>query len=55
MLADAAAAVGRPGSDPLWPWPQPALSYASGALAEVVIAAGHLLGDAPGRPPGCGC
>jgi hypothetical protein len=52
LLSDAAAAVGRPGSDPLWPWPQPALSYASGALAEVVIAAGHLLGDGAGQAAG---
>ena len=45
LLSDAAAAVGWPGSDPLWPWPQPVLSYASAALAEVVIAAGQLLED----------
>jgi hypothetical protein len=52
LLSDAAAAVGRPGPDPLWPWPQPALSYASGALAEVVIAAGHLLGDSERQAAG---
>jgi hypothetical protein len=45
LLSDAAVAVGWPGSDPRWPWPQPALSYASAALAEVVIAAGRLSGD----------
>jgi hypothetical protein len=45
LLADAATAVGWPGSDPDWLWPQPRLAYASAALAEVVIAAGHLLGD----------
>ena len=45
LLDDAATAVGWPGSDPRWSWPQPRLAYASAALAEVVIAAGHLLGD----------
>ena len=52
LLSDAAAAVGRPGPDPDWPWPQPGLSYASGALAEVVIQAGHLLGDAAQQAAG---
>ncbi|WP_432957034.1 glycosyltransferase [Micromonospora haikouensis] len=47
LLADAAAAVGRPGSDPQWPWPQQGLSYASAALAEVVIAASQLRHDGP--------
>jgi hypothetical protein len=45
LLADAAGAVGWPASDPQWSWPAPHLAYASAALAEVVIAAGHLLGD----------
>ncbi|MGX6600840.1 glycosyltransferase [Micromonosporaceae bacterium Da 78-11] len=45
LLADAADAVGWPDSDPGWSWPQPRLSYASAALAEVVIAAGHRRGD----------
>jgi len=47
LLADAAAAVGTPGPDPAWVWPEPELSYANPALAEVVIAAGDLLGDEP--------
>jgi hypothetical protein len=47
LLADAAAAVGPPGPDPGWVWPEPALGYANPALAEVVIAAGDLLGDEP--------
>jgi hypothetical protein len=47
LLADAAAAVGLPGPDPGWVWPEPELSYANPALAEVVIAAGDLLGDEP--------
>ncbi len=41
LLADAATAIGPPAADPAWCWPQPALSYASAAWAEVVIAAGH--------------
>lgn len=45
LLADAAAAVGLPGEDPRWPWPQRRLTYANAALAEVVVAAGHLSGD----------
>jgi hypothetical protein len=52
LLADAAAGVGRPGSDPAWCWPYPYLSYASAALAEVVIAAGQLRGDTPLRDDG---
>ncbi|MGC5021341.1 glycosyltransferase [Micromonospora sp. DT47] len=47
LLDDAARAVGPGDPDPRWPWPQPRLSYASAALAEVVIAAGRLRGDAP--------
>jgi hypothetical protein len=45
LLADAATAVGPPGAYPDWPWPQPRLTYANAALAEVVIAAGHLRAD----------
>jgi hypothetical protein len=45
LLADAADAIGVPDSDQRWAWPQPRLSYASAALAEVVILAGHRLGD----------
>jgi hypothetical protein len=52
LLADAAAAVGWPDSDPLWSWPGPSLSYASAALAEVVIAAGHAQGDVALRAAG---
>src|SRR6185295_12131786 len=47
LLGDAATAVGAPGESPQWPWPQPRLTYANAALAEVVIAAGHLRGDGP--------
>lgn len=47
LLADAATAVGAPGDGPSWPWPQPRLAYANAALAEVVVAAGHLSGAGP--------
>jgi hypothetical protein len=47
LLRDAADAVGRPGVDPRWPWPQPRLSYANAALAEVRIAAGRQFDDGP--------
>jgi hypothetical protein len=45
LLGDAATVIGLPGSDPAWVWPEPELTYANPALAEVVIAAGDLLGD----------
>jgi hypothetical protein len=47
LLADAAAAVGVPGPDPGWVWPSDELTYANPTMAEVVIAAGDLLGDEP--------
>ncbi|MFJ1542268.1 glycosyltransferase [Micromonospora chalcea] len=47
LLMDAAATIGDPGTDPLWPWPQPCLTYANAALAEVVIAASQLRHDGP--------
>jgi hypothetical protein len=47
LLRDAAAAVGEPGTDPSWVWPEPLLTYANPTMAEVVIAAGDLLGDEP--------
>ncbi|GIF17464.1 hypothetical protein BJ973_009573 [Actinoplanes tereljensis] len=45
LLTDAAAAIGRPGLDPRWPWPDDRLTYANAALAEALIAAGDLLAD----------
>ncbi|WP_326825920.1 glycosyltransferase [Streptosporangium sp. NBC_01756] len=45
LLADAAVSVGVPTGDPGWPWPQPQLTYANAALAEVVVAAGRHSGD----------
>ncbi|MET0425873.1 MAG: glycosyltransferase [Actinoplanes sp.] len=47
LLSDAVGAVGRPGPDPGWPWPQDRLTYANAALAEVVILGGDLLGNPP--------
>jgi hypothetical protein len=47
LLGDAAASVGVPGADPSWVWPEPELAYANPTVAEVVIAAGDLLGDEP--------
>jgi hypothetical protein len=47
LLADAATVIGVPGSDPEWVWPERELTYANPALAEVLIAAGDLLGDEP--------
>jgi hypothetical protein len=45
LLADAVVTVGRPGTDPEWPWPEPRLTYANAALAEVHLAAGQYLDD----------
>lgn len=47
LLGDAATTIGTPKSDALWPWPQPRLTYANAALAEVVIAASQLRHDGP--------
>ncbi|MFG1613265.1 glycosyltransferase [Nonomuraea wenchangensis] len=45
LLMDAVEAIGAPSENPSWPWPQPHLTYANAALAEVIIAAGDLSGD----------
>jgi hypothetical protein len=45
LLGDAATVIGLPGSDPEWVWPERELTYGNPALAEVLIAAGDLLGD----------
>ncbi|MFD0637332.1 hypothetical protein ACFQ9X_42940 [Catenulispora yoronensis] len=45
LLADAVTVIGRGGSDPAWPWPEPRLEYADAALPEAIIAAGQYLGD----------
>lgn len=43
LLADAVVTIGPLGNDVAWPWPEPRLSYANAAVAEALIAAGHLL------------
>lgn len=45
ILAAAVTAIGRPGLERTWPWPEPRLEYANAALPEVLVAAGELLGD----------
>lgn len=45
LLRDAVQTIGVPDEDPEWVWPLPRLTYANAAIAEVVIAAGHGLGD----------
>ncbi|MER6004027.1 glycosyltransferase [Nonomuraea angiospora] len=45
LLMDAVEAIGAPSENPSWPWPQPSLTYANAALAEVIIAAGDLSDD----------
>ena len=45
MLDAAVTAIGAPGRDLSWPWPEPRLGYANAALPEVLVAAGELLGD----------
>ncbi|MEH0830603.1 glycosyltransferase, partial [Micromonospora sp. CPCC 205714] len=47
LLTDAATAIGGPGHDPRWAWPQQQLTYANAALAEVVIAASQLRHGGP--------
>lgn len=43
LLADTVAAIGPVADDPMWPWPEPRLSYANAAVAEALIAAGDAL------------
>lgn len=43
LLADAVTAIGPLSTDAAWPWPEPRLSYANAALAEVLVAAGQIL------------
>ena len=43
LVMDTAKRIGRPASDPLWPWPEPRLSYANAAIPEALIAAGAIL------------
>jgi hypothetical protein len=45
LMQDAAATVGPNGAAREWPWPEPRLGYANGALAEVLLVAGDVLRD----------
>jgi hypothetical protein len=45
LLAAAADAIRRPGTDPDWPWPEPRLAYANALLPEALLAAGDALAD----------
>ncbi len=45
IRAESLARFGQGADDPGWPWPEPRLSYANGAMAEAVIVAGHKLGE----------
>lgn len=40
VLTDAAAVIGRPATDPNWPWVEARLGYENAVLAEALIAAG---------------
>jgi hypothetical protein len=44
ILDEACSLIGEPAADALWPWPEPRLRYANGAIAEAVIVAGKYLG-----------
>lgn len=52
LLRDAATLIGPVGSDPSWVWPEPRLRYANAVLAETLLAAGSLLGDAEAAAAG---
>jgi hypothetical protein len=43
LLSDAVGAIGPVAGDPVWPWPEPRLTYANAAVAEALIAAGDAL------------
>jgi hypothetical protein len=43
LLTDTAEAMGHPGPDRSWPWPEGRLSYANAVIPEVMIAAGTAL------------
>jgi hypothetical protein len=45
LLRDAASAVDTTPVDPAWPWPEPRLRYANGAIAEALLIAGDALAD----------
>lgn len=43
VLSDTVAVIGPSRPDAAWPWPEPRLTYANAAVAEAMLAAGHLL------------
>ncbi len=43
LLADTITKIGPVSTEPIWPWPEPRLSYANAALPEALIAAGQVL------------
>ena len=53
VLADAVVAIAVPdASDSVWPWPEPRLRYASGAIVEALLLAGAALPDPAVRTAG---
>ncbi|AXN49862.1 hypothetical protein [Mycobacterium marinum] len=52
LLTDFAATLSAPSNDPVWPWPEPRLTYVNAVLPEAMIAAGAVLADATLRRNG---
>lgn len=46
LLLDFAASLPAENNDPMWPWPEPRLTYVNAVLPEAMIAAGTALADA---------
>jgi hypothetical protein len=46
LLQDVVEAIGAPGGDVAWPWPEPMLSYGNGSVVEALLLAGTVLADA---------
>jgi hypothetical protein len=44
LLSDAERIIGKRGSKPSWPWPEPRLTYANAVIPESMILSGHALG-----------
>jgi len=57
LLAAVVSASGVPSQgpvDPIWPWPEPRLSYANGAVVEALLLAGSVLPDPAALKKGLG-
>jgi hypothetical protein len=52
LVIDFAASLPAPNYDPMWPWPEPRLTYANAVLPEAMIAAGVALADVTLRQRG---